>query len=95
MTVKFEWDSRKAKTNRSKHGVSFDEALTVFADPLARIFDDVERSIIEPREIIIGYSLKQRLLLVCFIAKEGTIRIVSARKATRRERQDYEENVKS
>jgi uncharacterized DUF497 family protein len=95
MAAKFEWDRRKAKSNLSKHGVSFDEALTVFADPLAKIFDDVDRSATEPREIIVGYSLRQRLLLVCFIANQDVIRVISARKATRRERQDYEENVKS
>jgi uncharacterized DUF497 family protein len=67
----------------------------VFADPFAKIFDDVDRSATKSREIIIGHSLRQRLLLVCFIAKQDIITIISARKATRRERQDYEENVKS
>ena len=91
MAAKFEWNRRKAKSNRSKHHVTFDEALTVFADPLARIFDDENHSTTETREIIIGHSIRKRLLLVCFVEKEDTIRIISARKATRRERQDYEE----
>jgi hypothetical protein len=75
--------------------VSFDEALTVFADPLARIFDDEDHSIDEQREIIIGHSVGQGLLVVCFSAREDTVRIFSARRATKRERRDYEENVQS
>jgi len=75
--------------------VPFEEALTVFGDPLARIFDDEDHSIEEQREIIIGHSSKHRLLVVCFTAQEDWVRIFSARKATNRERKDYEENVKS
>ena len=59
------------------------------------IFDDEHHSTTEPREIIIGHSMRKRLLLVCFVEKEDTIRIISARIATRRERQDYEEDVQS
>lgn len=59
MSVKFEWDPRKAASNLSKHGVSFQEALTAFADPLARIFDDEDHSVEEQREIIIGHSAKE------------------------------------
>ena len=95
MSLKFEWDRRKSTFNLSKHGVSFQEALTVFGDPLARIFDDEEHSIEEQREIIIGHSTKQRLLVVCFTAQGESVRIFSARKATRKERSEYEENVKS
>ena len=95
MSLKFEWDRRKAASNLSKHGVSFEEALTVFADPLARIFDDEDHSIEEQREIIIGHSADDRLLVVCFTAQGESIRIFSARKSTRQERKDYEENVKS
>ena len=91
MKLRFEWDARKALTNRMKHGVSFEEATTVFANPLARIFDDPHHSIAESREIIIGLSQKQRLLLVCFTEREDGVRIISARKATTLERQDYEE----
>ncbi len=88
MGVKFEWDPKKAASNLSKHGVAFEEALTVFADSLARIFDDEDH-----REIIIGHSVNHRLLLVCFSAQEGSTRIFSARKATKQGRKDYEENV--
>ena len=95
MGVKFEWDLEKAALNLSKHGVSFEEALTVFADPLAKIFDDESHSIGEQREIVIGHSINQNLLLVCFTADAESIRIFSAREATKRERKDYEENVKS
>jgi len=95
MSLKFEWDRKKAASNLSKHGVSFEEALTVFGDPLARIFDDEDHSIEEQREIIIGHSVKERLLVVCFTSQGESVRIFSARKATRRERKDYEENVKS
>jgi len=95
MSLKFEWDPKKARSNLSKHGVSFAEALTVFGDLLARVFDDEDHSIEEEREIIIGHSAKERMLVVCFTAQGESVRIFSARKATRRERKDYEENVKS
>ena len=95
MSLRFEWDPEKAAANLTKHGVSFEEALSVFSDPLARIFDDADHSHEEEREIIIGHSAKHRLLLVCFTAREIAIRLFSARRATRRERQDYEENVSS
>ena len=72
--------------------VSFEEAATVFADSLAVIFDDVVHSDEEQREIIIGHSAENQLLLVCFTERTGAIRIISARRATKRERQDYEEN---
>ena len=84
MGVKFEWDLKKAALNLSKHGVSFEEALTVFADPLAKIFDDESHSVGEQREIIIGHSVNQKLLLVCFTAEGESIRIFSAREATKR-----------
>ena len=73
--------------------MSFEEALTVFADPLARIFEDEGHSEEEWREIIIGHSKAQRLILICFTEGRDSIRILSARKATRQERRDYEENV--
>jgi hypothetical protein len=93
MSLEFEWDPKKAKANHAHHGIDFEEALTVFRDPLARIFGDEEHSDDERREIIIGHSVKQRLTLVCFTANEGSIRLISARKATRLERKDYEENI--
>jgi len=88
----FEWDPRKAAINVHKHQVSFDEALTVFNKPLARIHDDEDHSIDEQREIIIGYSVLNRLLVVCFTERaENVIRIFSARLATPTERGEYEE----
>ena len=95
MNLRFEWNARKALTNQAKHGVSFEEAMTVFSDPLARIFDDPDHSVAESREIIIGLSQKQRLLIVCFTEPSDTVRILSARKATKIERQDYEETQHS
>jgi uncharacterized DUF497 family protein len=93
MGVQFEWDRRKAASNLRRHGVSFDEASTVFRDQLACIFDDEAHSAREQREIIIGHSTRHRLLLVCFTEKpENVVRIFSARLATKREREDYEEN---
>ena len=93
MDLRFEWDDTKAETNLSKHKVSFHEAQTVFLDPLARIFDDELHSVDELREIIIGQSSDDRLLLVSFTEREtGVVRIISARRATKRERNDYEEN---
>ncbi len=93
MSLQFEWDTAKARSNSRKHGVTFDEALTVFADPFGRIFDDPDHSVEEQREIIVGHSVKQRLLLVCFTEREGNIRIISARQAGRSERQDYEQKA--
>lgn len=93
MSVRFEWNANKATFNLNKHGVSFDEATTVFDDPLAVIFDDSNHSSLERREIIIGHSINERLLLVCFSERvEDMIRIFSARPLTKRERKDYEEN---
>jgi len=93
MSLKFEWDKNKAISNLKKHKVSFDEASTVFDDPLAAIFYDEDHSIDEHREIIIGHSITNRLLVVCFTERvEDLIHIFSARLATRSERRDYEEN---
>ena len=95
MALEFEWDEDKAASNLRKHGVSFDEASTVFADPLAAIFDDEEHSQDEIREIAIGHSILQQLMLVSFTETgEDVIRIISARKATKRERRDYEEGTR-
>lgn len=95
MPLQFEWDERKAKANEAKHGVSFKEAITAFADPLARIFQDEGHSESEQREIIVGHSDRKNLILVSFVEAEEKIRLISARKATRAERNDYEENVNS
>ena len=94
MTLVFEWDPRKARSNLRKHHVSFAEAVSVFANPLARIFSDEEHSDEEVREIIIGHSPRQRLLLVCFTQLGADrARIISARHATPQEQNDYEEHV--
>jgi uncharacterized DUF497 family protein len=95
MSLRFEWDPNKAEAHLVKHEVSFQEAMTVFADPLARIFPDEEHSVDELREIIIGHSAGHQLILVNFTSIDDRVRIFSARKATRRERKDYEENVGS
>ena len=92
--MRFEWDPAKAASNIRKHGVSFDEAVTVFRDPLAFIFDDTTHSEQEHREIIIGMSTLRRMILVCFVERlEDVVRIISARPATRQEIKDYEENA--
>jgi uncharacterized DUF497 family protein len=90
MSLKFEWDPSKAVSNLSKHGVSFQEALTAFADPLARIFDDEDHSIKEQREIIIGHSAKERLLVVCFTAQGDSVRSL----VHERQRDEREKNMK-
>jgi hypothetical protein len=91
--MKFEWDINKAKTNLEKHGISFDEARTVFSDPLAYIFDDQWHSLGEHRELMIGYSNKKQLLIVSFTEQiEGVIRIISSRLTTTKERKDYEQH---
>ncbi|RKU08304.1 hypothetical protein C6502_15790 [Candidatus Poribacteria bacterium] len=92
MNLRFEWDANKANDNITKHGVSFEEAVTVFQDVTAVIFDDENHSDKELREIIVGYSDRNRLLLVCFTERNDAIRIINARKATRREHQDYEKH---
>jgi len=94
MSFEFEWDPAKARENLKTHRVAFEDALTVFADPLARIFDDPDHSLGETREIIIGYSAQQRLLVVSFTERPPKVRVIGARRATRRERQDYERDIK-
>lgn len=90
--LRFEWDKSKAALNLKKHGVTFDEASTLFSNPLASIFDDEDHSSCEPREIIVGHSVIDRLLVVSFTeGHDGVIRLISARVATRREREDYEQ----
>lgn len=93
MGLHFEWDDNKAHLNLRNHGVGFEEAQTIFVDPLARIFDDEAHSAEEEREIIIGCSSRDRLLLVCFTERKDAIRIISARKATKKERIKYEKNT--
>lgn len=85
--------SDEGRTNRDEHGVSFEEAIRVFGDPLARIFDDPDHSDSESREIIVGHAAGRRLMVVCFVHRGDRIRIVSARRATRQERRDCEEGT--
>ncbi|MEH2000372.1 BrnT family toxin [Nostoc sp.] len=91
--MEFEWDESKATANLTKHDVSFEEAKTVFDNVLGVIFDDEAHSVGEKREIIIGHSQNNRLLLISFTERSNVIRIISARLATRREREDYEQNA--
>jgi uncharacterized DUF497 family protein len=91
MGLEFEWDNRKAKQNLRKHDVSFEEASTVFGDPLAVTIPDPLHSEEEDRFITLGESQRRRLLVVVFTDRRGKIRIISARVATRNERKDYEE----
>lgn len=88
--MQFEWDREKAKKNLKKHNVSFDEAMTVFYDPLSATFDDMDHSVDEQRLITIGYSSHKRLLLVAHTERGKTIRIISARPATAHERKRHE-----
>lgn len=87
----FEWDAAKASLNLKKHAVSFEEASTVFEDPDALVIDDPEHSAQEERFIILGMSAKARLLVVCHCLRQSgnRIRIISARRATARERDQY------
>lgn len=91
--MKFLWDNKKAIANIKKHKISFEEAITVFYDPLAKIADDPDHSDNEERYILIGQSQKLNLLIVVHVYKEDddTIRIISARIATKREKKDFEE----
>jgi hypothetical protein len=91
MSREFEWDENKAAANLSKHGVSFDEAKTVFDDPLYVDFYDPDHSYDEHRYIIIGQSQQGRLLIVSYTEREDVIRLISAREVTRGEREAYEE----
>ena len=88
---RFEWHAPKAAANRAKHEVTFDEATTVFADPLGRIVDDPRHSQAEERFVLLGQSTRRRLLVVLFTERGEAIHLISARKATRRERREYEE----
>jgi len=91
MTIHFESDSRKAALNMRKHGVSFEEARTVFFDDYAKVIDDPDHSESEDRFILLGVSSALRLLLVCHCYRQGdsVIRIISARKASPRESKQY------
>jgi uncharacterized DUF497 family protein len=87
----FEWHSRKARSNLSKHGVSFEEASTIFGDPLSLTIHDREHSLAEKRYITMGRAFDGKLLVVVHTDRDDNIRIISARRASRRERKYYEE----
>jgi uncharacterized DUF497 family protein len=89
--MEFEWNPDKAALNLEKHGVSFQEAATVFNDPLSMTFPDPDHSIGESRYVIIGLSRFGQLLVVAHTDRETKVRIISARKATRQERRFYEQ----
>jgi uncharacterized DUF497 family protein len=91
MDIRFEWDEEKAESNIEKHGVSFEEASTVFGDPLSLTIYDEIHSITEDRYIDIGQSTQQRILVVVYTERDDRIRIISARVATSRERRQYEQ----
>jgi uncharacterized DUF497 family protein len=88
--MQFEWDPGKARRNLRKHGVSFDEAVTAFYDPLSATFDDPDHSIGEQRYITVGFSSQNRLLIVGHTERGETVRIISARLATAHERKRHE-----
>ena len=91
--LRFEWDSNKAKINIEKHSISFEEAMTVFADEQGILFDDPDHSEDEDRSLLLGFSAMAKMLIVCHCLREGgdVIRIISARKATKTEEKQYVE----
>ncbi len=89
--MEFEWDPAKAVANQRKHGVSFDEAATVFGDAPAITFPDPDHSVTEERLLTFGFSRENRLLVVSHTTRRPRIRIYSARRVSRRERKVYEE----
>lgn len=93
MSITFQWDPAKAATNQRKHGVSFEEAVTAFADPLSLTIADPDHSAEEARHLLLGRATSGRLLIVAHTDRGATIRLISARAATRRERKTYEEDT--
>ena len=93
MPLEFEWDQRKAAKNLRKHKVSFNEAATVFGDPLSTTVPDPDHSLAEDRYITVGVSNRRRLVMVAYTERLERIRIISARALTRAEREAYEEEI--
>ena len=93
--LRFDWDEQKNKSNRTKHGIWFEEAQTVFGDLHGRLFYDLEHSEHEDRFILLGLSSAARVLVVvhCYRSSDSVVRIISARKATRKEVRFYEEGI--
>ena len=87
----YDWDDEKAESNLEKHGVSFEEAATVFDDPLYVDFYDPDHSVDEHRYLIMGQSSARRLLIVSYTERDGVVRLISAREVTSAERKAYEE----
>lgn len=94
-TIKFEWDENKNRINQKKHGISFEEAASVFYDEFAILFDDPDHSKEEERFLIIGSIRQEKICIVshCYRENKQTIRLISARQATRKEREIYLENL--
>ena len=92
MPLSFQWDENKARTNLAKHGVSFEEAATVFGDRLSLTIPDPAHSQAEDRSIVLGQSHQRKLLVVVHTERGDNIRIISARRASRGERKSYEES---
>jgi uncharacterized DUF497 family protein len=93
MPLTFEWDLRKARLNFAKHDVAFEEASTIFGDPLALTIPDPEHSLAEKRYVTMGRAFNAKLLVVVHTDRGDNIRIISARRASRRERKFYEEII--
>ena len=93
MALQFAWDARKAAANLRKHGVAFAEAATAFGDPLSLTIPDPDHSEDEGRFLLIGRSTRQHLVVVAHVERGDTVRLISARPATRRERIVYEEST--
>ena len=91
MPLQFEWDDRKARANLAKHGMSFEEASTVFGDVRSLTIPDPAHSQDEDRFIILGRSHQRRLLVVVYTGRGDKVRLISARRASRNEREQYEE----
>ena len=91
MKLTFEWDEVKARENLKKHKLAIDEGKTIFGDPFLLTFPDIVSSEVEERYVNIGASVKDRILVLIHTERQGKIRIISCRKATARERRDYEE----
>ena len=94
MPLNFQWDQNKARTNLAKHGVSFEEAATVFGDPFSLTIPDPDHSESEDRFITLGTSHNGKLMVVVHTERGESIRIISARRASRKERKTYEESTK-
>lgn len=93
MSLFFEWDPEKAQQNVEKHGVSFEEAATLFGDPLSLTIEDPLHSAAEQRWVTMGLTYKQRLVVVVHTDRGNSIRLISARKATRSEKREHEEEA--